>query len=902
MTLYKVDTRQRTKCVWSTPADSARTFPGRVCQGPPNLRAPSRVVQPGTLILHHHHVSSPHLSLLSLSRRPSCLDQASSSIPPRLQADDTLRSPTPSNIEQWACVVFSMNDAPGLAFDPLHLKASAADYSSSDSEPEDEYQVPGLNQNDYNDNDELNPRKRKRRRLGRNNKERAALGVFGSDSEDERPSNTWRSKTLRKQRMSFVSTCDARPKEDDSATKYDETVDDEGSSFAAQYQNSEEGSDRKPGLGNQPASSNEDEPMAGVGLGFTGTRSPSVGKFSYTQTQRGQGPGIGLGVSSFLVGGFVPSSAGAPKVDGTKSGKASPPRNKSQVSAFSSKGKLNGNSFGARMMAKMGYKEGTGLGREGQGRNVIVEANLRPQGVGLGAVKEKSQQEREEEKRQAKLRGETVVDSDDEVKKHMKVKKKTQGSTFDSAGSTPRRQRKRYLTAEELKSTAPGLHIPEAFAPILDMTAPDSRILSSTSGIMTPTFNAVEPTELSQAKTLAKRAHADLLAFSDEWKALEERKTWVSLELQQREQELEEIRSDFEALQVFLSLINTKLASAKEWAEVVHCLQQVHSHGTTSSAVGDVAVAVINPFLRDPDWDPLKDPQRFAVGMKQISHVLLPVTTSGKVVDKWNSLAASDDGVYRTHHKATTTYESMMYKCWLPRILTAVRDWNPMDPSPLLALVDAWDDLLPTFVRSQLIDAIVRALEMTLANWNPRKKRQMAQLPHTWLFPWLQYLPSYHLDPKGTGLVADVRRKFRHLLEAWDFSRGVVPGLAQWKDVLGTHWRILVMSHILPSMGRYVRLNFRVDPADQEPYLPMLMGIFGWKDLIGEEVLGEVLVQDVFPMWYARLNEWMRLEEVDLQEVAEWYSWWRGVILHDMASLDPVRTELDKGLQVMNMV
>ena len=42
-------------------------------------------------------------------------------------------------------------------------------------------------------------------------------------------------------------------------------------------------------------------------------------------------------------------------------------------------------SFAAKMMARMGYVEGQGLGAEGQGRNIILEATLRPQGVGLGA-------------------------------------------------------------------------------------------------------------------------------------------------------------------------------------------------------------------------------------------------------------------------------------------------------------------------------------------------------------------------------------------------------------------------------------------------------------------------------------------------------------------------------------
>jgi tuftelin-interacting protein 11 len=63
-----------------------------------------------------------------------------------------------------------------------------------------------------------------------------------------------------------------------------------------------------------------------------------------------------------------------------------PPISESDVS-------LNSGSFGARMMEKMGYKEGQGLGKQGTGRIGIIEVRLRPRGVGLGAVDDNSANE-----------------------------------------------------------------------------------------------------------------------------------------------------------------------------------------------------------------------------------------------------------------------------------------------------------------------------------------------------------------------------------------------------------------------------------------------------------------------------------------------------------------------------
>lgn len=790
-----------------------------------------------------------------------------------------------------------MNGSSRPSFDPSRLtKASAADYSSSASESEDDYLAPGLDaDNDFGD---ANPRKR--RRLGGNSKEKAALGIFGSDSEDDGPARKWKRKTLRSKGMSFVAT--GAGDRDDSDTGGRDQADDDSE-------------DARPMIGNNTQDQDEeddddDDDDRGVGLGFGGA-SRMMGKFGNSQDTPQEASGSSPSYPTFrtkfngknpLGMGFVPSSSRQPVLNDPGNNGSPTPRNKPQPSAFGAKGKVNAKSFGARMMAKMGYQEGKGLGKEGQGRNIIIEANLRPQGVGLGAVKEKSEQERKEEKRQAQMRGEVVVDSDEEEKKRRrkKAKAKTLGSAFDSAASTPRRQKTKYLTAEELKATAPGLHIPDAFAPILDMTGPGSKMLTSTSGIMTPTTGTATPesTEVIEARKLVKRAQADLLAFSDEWKSLEERKTWIDLELKEKEQEMDDLGSDLGRLQVFSDLVTGEVATA-DWERLILCLQKALELGVAQAEVADIAVAAVHPFLRDADWNILKEPTRFASDLTGLSRLLMPSDGNQKSLGKWHSSEINNNDVYRSHHKATTAFESMMYKNWLPKALAAVRAWDVLEPTPMLSILEAWDELLPPFVRAQFIDNITRKLETAVSDWNPRKRRQSHHLPHIWLFPWLQHLPSYHLDPRGTGLVADVRRKFRQLIDSWEFERGLLPGLTQWESVLGDQWRPLVMSHVLPSMGKYMRTNFRVDPADQEPYLPVLTGVLTWIPILRTRNVAEVLVQHMFPMWHEKLEQWLALDDADLSEVAEWYGWWRGVLPPDVAEARGVRGEFDKGLRVM---
>ncbi|KAM0282024.1 hypothetical protein ACHAQH_003230 [Verticillium albo-atrum] len=784
-------------------------------------------------------------------------------------------------------------------FDPSRLtkKSAAAQYSSDSEDEDDDFAAPVVDPAADDDFQNSNPRKR--RRVGES-KDRAALGIFASDSEDDGPGKRWKKKTLRGKGMSFVSTGTSQATED---KEYSDDSDQNGPPAAEEDDDEEEDEEESVGvglgfrpthggLGFAPAKEDEDTEMAGH------DDAPYRPSFSKTKFD-GRNP---------LGRGFVPSSARQPVLKDPEESKKPTKPNVARPSAFApsrdgkgSTTKPNPKSFGARMMAKMGYVEGTGLGKESQGRNVIIEANLRPQGVGLGAVREKSESERREEKRQAELRGEAVVDSDEEAKKKKRERKKRLGTSGVSSGtSTPRRQKTAFMTAEELRKAAPGLHIPDAFAPILDMTGPGNKLLTSTSGLLTPTSSAApESTEAVEARKVVRRAHADLAAFSEEWRNLEERKSWVELELRQHEQEAADLATDLERMRLFAGIVTNELPAAVEWPDKIRCLQKaVNSVGSPNDEVADIAVSAIHPFFRDPDWVLLEEPTRFATELKEMRGLLTKSARNEKAVDKLSVTAngLNDGDLYRQHHKATTAYETMMYKLWYPKAMGAIRDWDVYDPTPLLAVLEAWNELLPAFVRAQFLEGVVRKLETAVSEWNPRKKRQSHKLPHLWLFPWLQYLPSYHLDPKGTGLVADVRRKFRQLIDVWEFDRGIVPGLTQWRDVLGGQWQPLIMSHVLPSMGRYLRENFRVDPGDQEPYLPMLTGVLKWSGVLGTKVLGQVVVAEVFPLWHDKLGEWLGLEEVNLEEVYAWYEWWRDQVFpKEMAGLPPVMKEFDKG-------
>jgi tuftelin-interacting protein 11 len=800
------------------------------------------------------------------------------------------------------------------------MNAFAAGSSSEDSEDEQDNFLQPSTDPGAEEFADYNPRKR--RRTTRDPKESAALGIFGSESEDEGPGKRWKSRNIRAKGLSFVKSGQKDEDEDD------EEAEDDGEEPVEEAQ-----ADGDIPMGDEDDDEPEEDMQPRMGLGATKT-----GGLGFTARGAAwQSPAmqrVGLGTTSTsaspLGRGFVPSSAAIPVLQDTEDDNPSP--RVALPSAFStpttgkfgkggaSSGKGTSSvagSFAQRMMAKMGYKEGQGLGKEGQGRSGVIEVHLRPTRVGLGAVKEKSKQEKEEERRQAALRGQILEDSEEEERKRRRRKAKTSGT--DSGTSTPKRRLKtKYQSLPELQRAAPGLHIPDAFTPILDMTGPGQKLLTSTSGLLTPT-TGTEPTELVEAKKLARRAQNDLSSFVEEWKNLEERKAWVEMELLQQQQAIDEQRDVTDQMVSVAEVVQGLAQTVKDgqWDPVITALEKVEGLGVTGNEeLSNIAVAAVHPFFRQAveGWQPLEDPKLNAVASNGFAPALYSIREllgMGSKRANGNALVSqshfSNGSTHVRSHKSTP-YESMMYTVWFPKVRSAITNsWDVYDPTPLQGLLEAWHGLIPSFIHSQILDKlIVPKLDEAIAAWNPKKKRS-ASPPHLWLFPWLQFLAGHHVDPKSSsGLVSDVKRKFRHLIDAWDFRRGVIPGLQQWRSVLrpdghSDQWTPLIQNHVLPNLATYLRANFQVAPQDQEPFMIYLNNTLLWKDILGARDMGQLLVDIMFPMWHNVLHQWLTLDGVNYLEIRDWFDFWRSIIPADINAVLAVKAEWQKGNNMINL-
>ena len=566
--------------------------------------------------------------------------------------------------------------------------------------------------------------------------------------------------------------------------------------------------------------------------------------------------------------------------------------------------------FAQRMMEKMGHVQGQGLGKAGEGMINPIAVKLRPQGAGVGSVKEKTPQQKAEEKRAAEQRGEHYEDSSEEERKERRRKKEgIKQRSGQPMSSVPGVTKTKVRTVAQIE-TEEGLQVPDVFKSFIDYTGATPRQITSTAELPTTSTQNLFSNQPSKSDQLVRNARVELEAFAGAWHELQDRKRYCDIQEADIRTETANAASDATQLQE-LSSIAARLSAlevgatdlsqqVERIAEQFNLLKGVKQIEVFHDDVTDLVTSFIDPLVvrSFDEWTPLEHTPTILPYLKRIKDLLLP----SQIASLEDTAGQLDDTFSYATSKHLDAFESIMFTRWLPKIRTAVTNWAPYEADVMLSLLLDWRGLIPVFLLDIFVNQLVAPkLIEALKSWKPSGTPKSPSLPppHRWLFPWLEHASKYHMDPRSSsGLIAEVKRKFRSILGAWNLNKGPIGELDYWLGVEALQHDLNqeLQLKILPRLAQFLREELEIDPSDQDR-TPIDV-VLKWEKYFSPSKFARVFVDAFFPKWFSILHVWLT-SDPNYEEVGQWYEWWHGVFSDELNQDPSMRSLWDKGLEMM---
>ena len=552
--------------------------------------------------------------------------------------------------------------------------------------------------------------------------------------------------------------------------------------------------------------------------------------------------------------------------------------------------------IGGKLMDKMGYVPGKGIGKNLQGISTPIEASVRK---GKGAVGFYGSEKKEPPKELAKkIDNENDANSDQPVGKQWKK------------SDSGKRQKLRYVfkTVDEVLATGiskPVVPEPQkqlANVKVIDMTGKEQRVLSGYQSISNKHDKPDEKPIISSENEKKEfdvpelQHNLDLLVrMSEEDIVQNNRRLKYEKDLVVNlKHEREKIKSLCEhengqitRLKEVLGIVqlcqgrskpnSEQPLSLQEVTEVLDILCNSYYEEYKFYNLSMLAVALVSPILKREFsiWNPLKSPEH---GIE--------------IVKTWKNILEESEGNYSLSDGQMAPYERIIWEFWMPPVRSAIlSQWRPRESDAMVDLLVSWQPLLPVWIWNNVLDQLLMPrLQKEVDDWNPLTDTVPI---HAWLHPWLPYLGD-RLEP----LYAPIRHKLANALTGWHPSDPSAKLMLQpWVTVFkpGVMDAFLV-KNIVPKLALCLQ-EYVINPLQQD--LGAWNWVMSWNDMVPHQCMVTLLEKQFFPRWLQVLAAWL-VNNPNYNEITNWYVGWKG-LLPERYLLEPtIKDQLNRALELMN--
>ncbi|CAF0724669.1 unnamed protein product [Didymodactylos carnosus] len=555
--------------------------------------------------------------------------------------------------------------------------------------------------------------------------------------------------------------------------------------------------------------------------------------------------------------------------------------------------------IGMKLLLKMGFEKGRGLGKNLQGRALPIQVVKRQ---GKGAVGSYGHEDPNMASKVQESTNENRVESKGQPQVPQWRKREVAGKTeyvYKTLDDLLKEQNSRF------KKSIPNLPKEK----IIDMTGREKRILNNYNSLRLPneqqSTDGDENSRSTSYFSIPELTHnIDLLIDMTEQKLIrcDRRKKFdedtiitLNYEKEKLEKKLNDEEKQISHLDELMGIIDR--CEERFNSQDIHDpndlfflqtifdeLRRDFSKEYSQYHLSDLAVPVLHPYMKQylSTWQPLST----------------SVSDNDELIElfsKWRAVLEDENDditmISLSSMQNLDPYHRLLWEIWMPKVRQCILNWNPRESDKLIDFLEHWLPCIPLWILDNILDQlIIPRLQREVDLWNPLTD----SIPiHSWIHPWLPLMKE-RLEP----LYLPIRTKLAHALQNWQPSDSSAKAvLLPWKNVFkqGT-WDAFMNKYIVPKLITTMQ-QFVIDPRQQR--IEQWNWILSWHEMIPLASMIALLERSFFPKWLQVLNAWLNTTP-NYNEIHRWYSGWRSLIPSTLISHPTIKEKLTEGLDMID--
>lgn len=538
----------------------------------------------------------------------------------------------------------------------------------------------------------------------------------------------------------------------------------------------------------------------------------------------------------------------------------------------------NTKGIGSKLMSKMGYVPGGGLGKNLQGIATPIEAIQRKGRGTIGAYgSEKTKGSSKSEGRKCNQEKQ----SKDAIK----------GKSTNAHDKFRTKRNKKYVTIDEQR-----LEIDEDVPPlgvlktsdikVIDMSGKHAKVFTGYENIRQASAPNIDYIDLSLDEEAFEEPE-NMKQFSEIIETLEDELFHIDRKLVHEKDKFEVLNADFEK---FKKIYDREEADIRAMEEIANILDEckdscdneplVVALNTCSDCFSflkldfedeinrlDIFTEImefIYPAVERAfkNWDALKHAKEGAQIMALLDEVLTLLPQPGQ--DSYAVIPGCP-------HKLKP-FDVILYESVFPKISLAVNSWDVRNPQQMIEILQWWDVILQKWMMTKLFDYFIFGrLLSAIQNWD--FGTEMSTIASC-LKPWIR-----DIGDKMIIISAVIRQRLSTFLSSWNPLPGdaniVTKGCLDILEVTDRH--AFVVEHVLPKLVKQLN-NASISHLDS-CFRPLQL-LLEWADCIPHQILVDTLSKHFFSKLTQTLQLWIRSRLIDTAEANKLVLNWTSSIPH----------------------